>query len=102
MLVGTIATAKTGIDYRSYRKGEISKDEFQKRTKYTWVGAAGSIDGSSAGMIGGFIVGQALFPMPVVGGVIGVLVGGYAGGIAGQKFYTKMYARFEEKMEKKR
>ena len=30
MLVGTIATAKTGIDYRSYRKGEISKDEFQK------------------------------------------------------------------------
>lgn len=54
---GVIATAKTGIDYRRYRKGEITKDEFNKRTRYTWVGQAGAVVGSSGGMIGGFFVG---------------------------------------------
>ena len=83
VLGGMIATARTGIDYRSYCKGKITKDEFQRRTKYTWIGTAGSIAGSSAGMIGGFVIGQALIPLPVVGGVIGVLVGGFAGGVAG-------------------
>ena len=102
VLGGIIATAKTGIDYRSYCKGKISKDEFKRRTKYTWVGTAGSIAGSSAGMIGGFLIGQAIIPMPIVGGVIGVLAGGFAVGLAGQKFSTKRYARFEERMEKKR
>ena len=100
VLGGIVATAKTGIDYRSYCKGRITKDEFTRRTKYTWVGTAGSVAGSSAGMIAGFVVGQAAFPVPVVGGVVGVVVGGLAGGIAGQKFSTKMYARFEERMER--
>ena len=54
---GVIATAKTGIDYRKYCKGEITKDEFTKRTKYTWIGQAGATIGSAGGMIGGFVVG---------------------------------------------
>ena len=53
----SIATAKTGIDYRKYCKGEITKDEFTKRAKYTWIGQAGAVVGSSGGMIGGFVLG---------------------------------------------
>lgn len=69
------------------------------------VGAAatgGSIAGSSVGMIGGFVAGQMIIPIPVVGGILGCVAGGFAGGIVGTKTATKVYERFERKQEERR
>ena len=54
---GLVYAAVTGIDYRMYKRGEITKDEFKSRAKVGAVGTVGGVLGSSAGMIGGFALG---------------------------------------------
>lgn len=95
---GVIFSAKTGLDYRSYKKGEISKSEFTKRIKRGAFGTAGSMIFSTGGMVGGFFIGHALIPIPIIGGIIGTVVGGFAGGLTGEKISVKLYEKLEEKM----
>lgn len=95
---GVIFSAQTGLDYRSYRKGEMSKSEFQKRTKRGAFATTGSMMGTTGGMVSGFFVGQAMIPFPVIGGIIGTVVGGFAGGMTGAKVSVKLYEKMEEKM----
>ena len=80
---GVIFSAQTGLDYRRYMNGQITKSEFQKRTKRGVFATAGSMMGTTGGMVGGFLVGQALIPFPIIGGIIGTVVGGFAGGMTG-------------------
>ena len=54
---GVIFSAQTGLDYRKYKKGEISKDEFKKRTKRGAFATTGGMVGTTGGMVGGFLVG---------------------------------------------
>ena len=49
----------------------------------------------------GFIAGQALIPVPVVGGVIGSLIIGVAGAIGGSKVPLEVYERIEAQINKR-
>ena len=52
-----VFSAQTGLDFRKYKKGEISKDEFKKRTKRGAFATTGSLVGTTGGMVGGFFAG---------------------------------------------
>ena len=49
----------------------------------------------------GFVAGQVLIPVPVVGGVIGSLLIGVAGAMAGSKVPTEVYDRIEAQINKR-
>ena len=102
LAVGVIYSAQTGIDYRKFKKGLITHDEFKTRAKRGAFASTGGVLGSAGGMVGGFFVGQALIPIPVVGGVIGTFAGGMAGGLGGAKVSIKLYERMEAKMQARR
>lgn len=57
ILSGVVFSVKTGLDYREYKKGVITKSEFKRRTKLSAFATAGSMGGGTAGMIGGFVLG---------------------------------------------
>lgn len=102
VVAGTIFSAQTGINYRKYKKGIISRKEFKRRTKRSGVRQTGTVIGSSTGAAGGFIVGQLLIPLPVVGGIIGTVVGGTIGGIIGDRTSMNLYMRIERKAHESR
>lgn len=95
---GVLFSAQTGIEYRKYKRGEMTKDEFKKSTKKGAIMTSGSLVGSTGGMVGGFFAGQLLIPIPVVGGIIGAFAGGFAGGMTGAKVSLKWYEKMEARM----
>ena len=101
ILSGVIFSAQTGLDYRSYKRGEISKSEFSKRTKRGAFTISGALMGKTGGMVSGFFVGQAMIPFPVLGGIVGGVVGGIAGGLTGAKVSVKLYEKMEERQAEK-
>ena len=52
-----IYAAQTGIDYRKYKKGAITKDEFKTRAKRGAFASTGGVIGTTGGMVGGFFAG---------------------------------------------
>lgn len=52
-----IFSAKTGLDYRRYKQGKMTKEEFTQTTKKSAFATTGSLVGTTGGMVGGFIVG---------------------------------------------
>lgn len=96
--VGVVYLAETGINYRRYKRGAISKEEFKNRLKQGAVGTVGGLACASAGAALGFVIGSACFP--VVGSIVGVLVGGVAGGVTGKRLSLKMMSKIEAKMAK--
>lgn len=94
--VAFVYTAQTGLNYRKYKKGEISKKELWRRMKLGSVTTISSMAGGSSGAAAGFAVGTAVFPG--VGSIVGAIVGGIAGGIAGEKLSAKAYKSIEEKI----
>lgn len=78
---GFVVLAKSGLDYRKYKKGELTKDQFNKNVKKYSMMGAGSVVGSIGGMAAGFAVGSLIFPG--VGSIIGAVTGAISGGIAG-------------------
>lgn len=96
--VGVVYLAETGINYRRYKRGAISKEEFKSRLKQGAVGTVGGLACASAGAALGFVIGSACFP--VVGSIVGVLVGGVAGGVTGKRLSLKMLSKIEAKMAK--
>lgn len=94
--VGIVYLAETGINYRRYRRGDISKDEFKKRMKQGAVGTVGGLACGSAGALLGFLIGSAIFP--VVGSIAGILAGGVVGGLAGKRLSIKIFTKIEERM----
>ena len=99
VVAGVVYSAQTGLDYRKYKKGEISYGEFEKRAKRGIFETTGGMIGTTGGMVGGFFTGQMLIPFPVVGGIIGSVVGGMAGGITGASVSVKIYERMEAHLE---
>lgn len=99
---GAVFSAQTGLDYRKYKKGIITKAEFQKRTKRGAFATTGSLVGTTGGMVGGFFAGSLLIPIPVVGGVIGTVIGGLAGGITASKLCVKFYDKLDARLELKK
>lgn len=91
---GVVAAAKTGVDYRKYKKGELSEDDFKKNAKKYAMAGAGGVVGSMGGMAAGFMAGSLVFPG--VGSIIGAISGGIAGGIYGQKIGVKGFEKIEE------
>ena len=57
VIAGTIFTAQTGVNYRKFKKGMISKKEFKQRTRKNGVRQTGSVVGGSVGAGTGFLVG---------------------------------------------
>jgi len=96
--VGIVYLAETGINYRRYKRGDISKSEFKSRMKTGAVGTVGGLACASAGALLGFVIGSALFP--VVGSVVGVLLGGVVGGMTGKRLSIKVLNKIEDKIEK--
>jgi len=76
---GLIYVAETGINYRKYKKGLITKKEFKKRALMGAVGKLSAILGTSIGAAAGFAVGTAI--APGVGSIVGVVVGGVSGSL---------------------
>ena len=74
--------------YKDLLKGQISKKEFRKVAKMRAVTGAGNLGGSTIGIA----IGQAVIPVPFVGGLVGSVTGGLAG-----SFLANMgaYAAFE-------
>ena len=54
---GLFFSAKTGLDYRKYKKGHITKAEFKKRTKKGALATSSGMLGSAIGSVGGMILG---------------------------------------------
>lgn len=98
--VGIVYIAETSINYRRYKRGDISKTEFIARAKTGAVGTIGGLAGATAGAALGFLAGSAVFP--VVGSIVGVLVGGVVGGLAGRKMSVKLFVGIENKIAKAR
>ena len=98
LVSGVFFSAQTGLDYRRFKKGVITKQEFKRRTKRGAFATGGSMVGTTGGMVGGFFAGQLLIPIRVVGGIIGTVVGGFAGGFTGAKVSTALYDKIEAKM----
>ena len=92
-----VMTAKTGLDYRKYKKGEITKEQFKKNAKKYLYQGAGYVVGSISGMAAGFAVGSVIFPG--IGSIIGAVAGAIGGTIAGEKLSMKAYANIEKQIQ---
>ena len=64
------------------RKGNLSKQEFDRTVEKRIVGGIGSVAGTTAGAA----IGQVLIPVPIVGAFIGGLAGGILGRLFGDSF----------------
>lgn len=78
-----VYTAISGLNYRRYKKGYITKVEFWKRMRVGAVSTVGGIAGGTSGAAAGFAVGTAV--SPGFGSILGAIVGGTAGGMIGEK-----------------
>eukprot|EP00347_Sterkiella_histriomuscorum_P023181 403335641 len=96
--VAFVYTAQTGLNFRRYKKGNITKKEFWRRMKLNSVTTVSSVAGGSGGAAAGFAIGTAMFPG--VGSIVGAVVGGIAGGFAGEKLSAKAYKSIEHRIEK--
>lgn len=94
--VGLVFIAETGINYRRYKRGDISKSEFKERLKQNAVGTVGGLACASAGALLGFLAGSAVFP--VVGSIVGVFLGGVIGGLTGKRLSIKILNKIETKI----
>jgi hypothetical protein len=97
LFAGIVYTAETGVNYKKLKRGQISKDEFWKRTKVRAAGTFGGIAGGTGGTVAGFTMGTMIFPG--VGSVVGAVMGGFAGGVAGDLFVAKFYGTMDERLK---
>jgi outer membrane lipoprotein SlyB len=100
MFQSVVFVAKTGIDYRKMKKGEISKDQFKRDTKIGFVAVGGGVAGATGGAAAGFAIGTAMFPG--VGSAIGGFIGSIVGGVAGNVVSTKIYEEVEDKLNREK
>lgn len=85
------------MNYRRYKKGDITKKEFWRRIKLNSVTTVSSLAAGSGGAAAGFAIGTAMFPG--IGSIVGAVVGGIAGGFAGEKLSAKAYKSIEDKIK---
>ena len=99
-----VLTAKTGIDYRKLRRGQIDKREFARRFRTNTVTGVFSICCAIAGGTAGFCIGTVIVPGfgSVVGGTVGTLVGAITVGFMARKVSTKGYSQIEDQIEANR
>jgi hypothetical protein len=64
IFAATVYTAQTGINYKKYKAGKITKKEFKRRAELGAVTLSGGLVGATAGAGVGFMIGS-------VGGPIG-------------------------------
>lgn len=98
IFAASIYTAQTGINYRKYKKGLITKKEFKRRAELGAVTVIGGLTGATAGSAIGFAIGSVAGP---IGQIIGIIIGGIAGGIGGRQVSLKLFASIEKKMNRK-
>eukprot|EP00351_Strombidinopsis_sp_SopsisLIS2011_P005475 CAMPEP_0116875616 /NCGR_PEP_ID=MMETSP0463-20121206/7651_1 /TAXON_ID=181622 /ORGANISM="Strombidinopsis sp, Strain SopsisLIS2011" /LENGTH=150 /DNA_ID=CAMNT_0004521585 /DNA_START=797 /DNA_END=1249 /DNA_ORIENTATION=- len=98
MFTGVVLTAKTGLDYRSLKKGKIDKREFRKRLRTNTVTGVLGLGAASIGATAGFTIGTVIIPGigSAVGGVVGTLVGAISVGFIGKKYAEKGYSKIED------
>ncbi|CDW71096.1 UNKNOWN [Stylonychia lemnae] len=95
--VAFVYTAQTGLNYRRYKKGNITKKEFWSRVKINSVTTVSSVAVGSGGAAAGFAIGTAMFPG--IGSIIGSVMGGIIGGFAGEKLSAKAYKSIEHRID---
>ena len=83
LTAGIVLTAKTGIDYRKMKNGEITQEEFRRNAKQNGVRGVGAVIGGTGGMTAGFALGSVI--MPGLGSLVGAIVGGLSGSYAGEE-----------------
>lgn len=96
MTAAFVYTAHTGLNYRKYKKGQMTKKEFWSLAKMNSVTTVSSMAGGSGGAAAGFALGTTI--MPGVGSIVGTIVGGLIGGYAGEKISSKAYKSIEQKI----
>ena len=94
LTAGIVMTAKTGIDYRKLKRGEISQEQFNKNAKENGVRGVGAVIGGTGGMAAGFAIGSAIFPG--IGSIIGAIAGGLGGSYAGEEYAHKAHEAIEQ------
>ena len=77
IMMAFIYTAKTGLNYRKYKRGKMSKEDFINWFKKHTVETIGSLMGGGLGSALGFFGGSLI--MPGVGSAVGAIAGGIAG-----------------------
>ena len=87
LTAGIVLTAKTGIDYRKMKNGEITEEQFKKNAKENGVRGVGAVIGGTGGMAAGFAIGSAI--LPGIGSLVGAIVGGLGGSYAGEEYAYK-------------
>lgn len=63
VFAASIYTAQTGINYRKYKKGQITKKEFKRRAELGGVTIIGGLTGATAGSAIGFAIGTIAGPI---------------------------------------
>lgn len=97
VFAGIVMTAKTGLDYRKYKKGDMTKTQFLKNVKKYAIVGTGLVVGSISGMAAGFAIGSVVFPG--VGSIVGAVAGAFGGTYAGEKLSIKAYGSIENQIE---
>ena len=75
--------ADSGLNYRRYRMGKISPQNFWSQTSLLSLTTLEGLAGGAGGVALGFALGTLL--LPGLGGIIGTMIGGVAGGLAGDR-----------------
>jgi len=98
LFTGIVLTAKSGLDYRKFRKGKIDKREFRKRLRTNTVTGVLGLSAATIGATAGFTIGTVIIPGvgSAIGGVVGTLVGAISVGFIGKKYADKGYAKVED------
>lgn len=93
---GLIYIAETGMNYRKYKKGLITKREFKKRMVFGAFGKLAMIGGTAIGSMAGFAIGTAVFPG--IGTITGVVIGGIAGSLIVRAITLKTLAKIDDRL----
>ena len=100
LTAGIVLTAKTGIDYRKMKRGELTQEQFNKNAKENGVRGVGAVIGGTGGMAAGFAIGSVFFPG--IGSLVGAIVGGLGGSYAGEEYAYKAQEAIEQALAKNR
>ena len=81
-----LATGANAVQLGADTAGNMYAESHNPHPHYIHAGARGLTTG--AGSLAGSVIGQALIPIPVVGGLIGGYIGGELGNWAGGKMFA--------------
>lgn len=90
--------ADSGLNYRRYKEGKISPQQFWTQTSLLSLTTIEGLAGGAGGLALGFTIGSIL--MPGLGTLIGSLVGALAGEYVGDRVMLQQYQSLESRIDR--